>query len=96
VHRSAWPTTGGLTFAGADADLITDLAAVLTQVRKAKSEAGASMKAEVSSAVITAPATSAARLALAEGDIKAVGRIAELSFADGAQIDVAVTLAPTE
>ena len=96
MHRSAWPTIEGLAFEGADADLITDLAAVLTQVRKAKSEAGASMKAEVSTAVITAPAASAARLALAEGDIKAVGRIAELSFADGAQIDVAVTLAPTE
>ncbi|MEY4137018.1 MAG: valine--tRNA ligase, partial [Actinomycetota bacterium] len=96
VHRSAWPTTEGLTFDGADADLITDLAAVLTQVRKAKSEAGASMKAEVSSAVITAPAAAIARLSQAEGDIKAVGRIAELSFAEGAQIDVAVTLAPTE
>ncbi|MEY4136771.1 MAG: hypothetical protein RL205_899, partial [Actinomycetota bacterium] len=82
VHRSAWPTTEGLTFDGADADLITDLAAVLTQVRKAKSEAGASMKAEVSTAVITAPAAAIARLTLAEGDIKAVGRIAELSFAE--------------
>jgi valyl-tRNA synthetase len=96
IHRSPWPTVDGLAFEGADADLITDLAAVLTQVRKAKSEAGASMKAEVSSAVITSPAASAARLALAEGDIKAVGRISELSFAEGAQIDVAVTLAPTE
>jgi len=54
------------------------------------------MKAEVSVAVITAPAAAIARLTQAEGDIKAVGRIAELSFAEGAQIDVAVTLAPTE
>lgn len=54
------------------------------------------MKAEVCFAVISAPAAAIARLAQAKDDIKAVGRIAELSFAEGTQIDVAVTLTPTE
>lgn len=54
------------------------------------------MKVEVCSAVITVAAAAIARLAQAEDDIKAVGRIAELSSAEGTQIDVVVTLAPTE
>jgi valyl-tRNA synthetase len=67
---------------------------VLTLVRKVKSDAKASMRADISSATITAPAGAAARLVLAEGDIKAAGRIAEITFAEGAQIDVSAVLAP--
>ena len=95
VHRAQWPSADRLrTLAqGSDAALVADIAIVLTNVRKAKSEANASMKADVATATISAPAEARARLEAAAGDIKAVGRIADLAFADGPAIDVAVTLA---
>jgi valyl-tRNA synthetase len=54
-------------------------------VRKAKSEAKVSMRADVSSTVITANPDAAERLAAVEGDLQATGRIHELSIiaADG-------------
>jgi valyl-tRNA synthetase len=98
IHRQPWPDADAISTlaAGTDAALVDDVAAVLTLVRKVKSDAKASMRADISSATITAPAGAAARLVLAEGDIKAAGRIAEITFAEGAQIDVSAVLAPEE
>ena len=74
--------------------MVDDVAAVLTLVRKAKSEAKASMRADVESAVISASPDQAERIALASGDISAAGRIAHLSFAEtSGPIAVEVTLA---
>jgi valyl-tRNA synthetase len=96
IHRQPWPDADAISTlaAGTDAALVDDVAAVLTLVRKVKSDAKASMRADISSATITAPEGAAARLVLAEGDIKAAGRIAEITFAEGAQIDVSAVLAP--
>ena len=53
------------------------------------------MKAEVQLAVIACPAEIAAKLMLIEADLKAAGRIAELRFAEDAEITVQeVVLAP--
>ena len=95
VHRASWPQADRLRdlAAGVDRVLVDDVAAVLTLIRKAKSEASASMKAEVASAVVTASAESRARLETVADDLAAVGRIRALSFADGPAVDVAVTLA---
>ena len=96
LHRAAWPDASAIRSlaAGQDPMLITDVAAVLTQVRKAKSEASASMRADVASAVITAEAQTIARVEQAKADIAAAGRIAELAFAAGSgPIEVAATLA---
>jgi valyl-tRNA synthetase len=96
IHRMSWPDAGQLaTLAGdGDPELITDVAAVLTGVRKAKSEVKASMRADVTTATVTAPAAAAARLVSAAGDIKAAGRIAELVIVDGSgSIDVQAVLA---
>ena len=95
VHRASWPQADRLLAlaTGADRALVDDVAAVLTLIRKAKSEASASMKAEVASAVITAPAESRDRLETVADDIAAVGRISALSFADGPAIEVSVVLA---
>jgi valyl-tRNA synthetase len=79
---------------GADAALIDDVAEVLTQVRKVKSDAKASMRAEISSATVAAPDAQGERIALAAADIKAAGRITELSISSGDQLRVAATLAP--
>ena len=78
------------------AGLADDMAAVLTVIRKSKSEASASMRGQIATATISAPAATRARLERTADDIAAVGRITQLHFADGAAIDVAVELAPTE
>ena len=88
VHQSAWPEAEPLrTRAGAvDVALLDDVAAALSGVRKAKSDAKASMRAEVATARISAPAEQLARLGLAAADLRAAGSIVDLVLveADGA------------
>jgi valyl-tRNA synthetase len=96
VHLQAWPDAERLASLAADGqpEVVDDVAAVLTLVRKAKSEAKVSMRADVASATITAPAAQAARIELAAADLKAAGRIADLAIVDGAgPIEVDVVLA---
>jgi valyl-tRNA synthetase len=96
VHRAAWPSADeALAMAGdGDRAVVADTAIALSLVRKAKSEAKASMKAEVSRAVVSGPEASMARLAAIAGDLKATGAIAELTFTPGGDaISVDVTLA---
>jgi valyl-tRNA synthetase len=98
VHRSPWPDGAAIRAlsAGQDPALVADVAAVLTQVRKAKSEASASMRADVDVAVVTADPMTAERLRLVVADIAAAGRIAALTIVEAAgPISVTATLAPT-
>ena len=82
VHTQAWPEAADLRLVAADGNpaAIDDVASVLTLVRKAKSEAKVSMRADVASAVITANPDAADRLSAAEGDLQAAGRIRRLSI----------------
>ena len=82
VHRQEWPSVDVLRGIAGDATpaAIDDIAAVLTLVRRAKSEAKVSMRADVASAVITAESDAVERLSAAEGDLKAAGRIEVLSI----------------
>jgi valyl-tRNA synthetase len=96
VHRSTWPDASVVRALAADGDaaLVDDVAEVLTLVRKAKSEAKVSMKADVTSASIHAPSDRLSRLRLAVADLAATGRIADVQFIDRAgPLDVTVTLA---
>ncbi len=96
IHRAPWPLPGHLVelSAGQDPQLLADVAAVLTQIRKAKSDASASMRAKVDVATVTGPAAVIERLTVAAADLRAVGSIAELAFLDGTPLSVSVTLAP--
>ncbi len=90
IHRAAWPTTSELTD-GLDASNhgLMELASVaLFGLRKAKSDAKASMKAEVVSATLQAPAAVLTSVRVFEGDLKAVGRIAELSYSEADEVAV--------
>ena len=58
--------------------------AVLSEVRKAKSDAKSSMRTEVLRADVRGPAERVALLTGAGTDLAAAGRIAELTYADGA------------
>jgi valyl-tRNA synthetase len=96
IHRAAWPNVAELADVSADHDGLLEVASsALFGVRKAKSDAKVSMKAEVASATLKAP--NAAAIALIEGDIKAVGRIAELTIETGDEVEmIDVVLADIE
>ena len=85
IHRAAWPTVQELT-AGLDASnhgLLELVSAALIGVRKAKSDAKVSMKAPVESATLQAPAAVLTSLRVISGDIKSVGKIADLAYQEG-------------
>ena len=98
IHRATWPDADEVLAAagGGDPELTEDVASVLTLVRKAKSEAKASMKTPITSATVTAPAASIARLQLVAADLVAVGTIAQLDFVEGSAITVDAELASAD
>ncbi|MEN9955898.1 MAG: hypothetical protein RLY34_705 [Actinomycetota bacterium] len=88
IHRASWPAAEELT-SGIDAGNagLLELASIsVGGVRKAKSDAKASMKAAVESAVIEAPAAVLTSLRLLESDLKSVGKIQNLSYAQGEEV----------
>jgi len=105
VHRAAWPAAGvdgdaGALLAGVpagagdgDPAVLATAAAVLGQVRKAKTAAKVSIRAAAERVVVSGPDEAAVRAA--EPDLRAAGNIADLEFlaaADG-QLSTEVTLA---
>jgi valyl-tRNA synthetase len=90
VHAASWPLPAELP-AGGDPAVLAATGEALRQVRKAKSEAKASMRADVSRAVVRG--AEAARIS--RPDLAAAGRIAELTLESApADLTVDVTLAP--
>jgi valyl-tRNA synthetase len=99
IHRSSWPTEAELVqgLNSSNLDLLPLASQALFGTRKAKSDAKASMKAEVLSANLVAPKELIARLELLSPDLKAAGRIAELTFVSGEELAITeVVLAPAE
>jgi valyl-tRNA synthetase len=94
VHRAPWPVASELP-AGGDAAVVTAAAEALAGVRKAKSDAKQSMRADVESATVTAPASQVPLVEAAQADLVDAGRIAALSIVAGeAPLRVDVVLAP--
>ncbi|MGI5208215.1 valine--tRNA ligase [Spirillospora sp. CA-108201] len=90
VHTASWPSAAELP-AGGDPAVLAATGEALRQVRKAKSEARASMRADVSRAVVRG--SQVARIA--RPDLAAAGRIADLTLeAAPAALTVDVVLAP--
>lgn len=88
IHRASWPTTSEL-LDGLDQGNqgLLELASIsVSGVRKAKTDAKASMKAAVESAVIQAPSAVLSSLRLLESDLKSVGKISNLSYAEGEEL----------
>ncbi len=99
IHRAAWPNAAEIRVLAADGDpaLIADLAVVLSSVRRAKSEAKVSMKAEIESLTVSAPAATIKRLQTAAGDLNAVGRIKTVTWTESeGSIETKATLAITD
>jgi valyl-tRNA synthetase len=82
VHRAPWPTMEELPAAAADGSPeLTEVASTLiTAIRKAKSNAKVSMRAEVSRAVLTAPASVLEDARLVSADVKEAGAVQNLEL----------------
>jgi valyl-tRNA synthetase len=98
VHRGSWPTADELAdFANDDVAMYTAAAAVLGELRKAKSEAKRSMRTDVSHAVVRAPAALLRSLDPVVSDVRDAGRIVgELERVEADELAVEVTLVDPE
>jgi valyl-tRNA synthetase len=89
VHVAPWPVTSELAAGSTGNSALLDLSSrALTGIRRAKTDAKASQKSPVTSAVISGTAPEIALLAQAAEDLKAVGRIHELTFVEGSELAV--------
>jgi len=94
VHRAAWPSVDELSGVIGEPALVSDVATVLSGIRKAKSDAKVSMRADVTAAVVSGDADALGRVEQAAGDLAAAGRLAHLTFLpEGGALRVEVTLA---
>jgi valyl-tRNA synthetase len=94
IHRSPWPDASSVTELAADGNIALNetTAVLLSTIRRAKSDAQVSMRADVESAIITAPAAQLELVRQVEGDLRAVGRIANVSYVEGDSVSAEVVL----
>ena len=91
IHRASWPTEAELdNFSGAELYALASEALIL--VRKTKSDAKLSMKAEILSAELNGPA----ELSKLRSDLMAVGKITQLKLGEGPLELTKVEFAPAE
>ena len=90
IHRSAWPEASDLAAfsKGQAASMLRSASEALMGVRKAKSDQQLSMKAEIASLTIKAPAERLEELKALEADIRAVGKIDSIAFENGDEISI--------
>ena len=96
VHASAWPKSGPLRATAADAGPLPSAvaAAVLGEIRRAKSEAKRPLRTEVLRTTVSDSAERLAVLADVADDVSAAGRVTELVTSEGDELSVACELAP--
>ncbi len=96
VHRQAWPTTASLGEAAAAGDpLVAAVASdVVAEIRKAKTEAKRSLRADVARLRVVDTPERIAALRSCLGDVSAAGRVAEAELVEGDTPAVQVELAP--
>jgi valyl-tRNA synthetase len=92
VHRAPWPTSEELAPHRGDPAILAVTGEVLSAVRKAKSDAKASMRAEVSLVSISAAGDRLDLVRQAEADLQAAARAEKVTYVQG-DPDVAVVLA---
>jgi valyl-tRNA synthetase len=99
VHLATWPDGAALAALAGDGvpAVLSDTSIVLSQIRRTKSEAKLSMRAEIATAHLSGPAEAVQRVLLARDDLSGAGRIGELTAAAGGDdLHVAVTFAAPE
>ena len=95
VHRAPWPDAGHVRELAADGDpALLELAGeLLRDVRRAKTEAKVSMRAEVERIEVSGSPERLGALALVSGDLSAAGNVTSIETSEGENA-VTVTLAP--
>jgi valyl-tRNA synthetase len=94
VHTSTWPKVEDIE-PTASSELLDLASEALILIRKSKSDAKLSMKAEIISCELASPKVNLLRTI--EEDLKAVGRIQKIEFAESDSVKLtAVELAPAE
>jgi valyl-tRNA synthetase len=91
VHRADWPAAGTRPADAGDPAVLTTAADILGQVRKAKTAAKLSIRAEAERVVVRGPDEAAVRAS--ESDLLAAGNIADFSFEQAPALATEVTLA---
>ena len=96
IHRAPWPDPTAVVMDAGDGDpLVTEVAsAVLSEIRKAKTEAGVSLRADVESVVVRDTPERLAALALAADDVQDAAKAAALTTEEDDTFSVSVTLTP--
>ena len=84
IHTASWPTAADLGVSAEPSGLLGVVSEALISIRRAKTDAKASQKTDVVSAVIAGPAILEEGL----GDLRAVGRIASVEFVVSESIEV--------
>jgi valyl-tRNA synthetase len=92
IHRDTWPTRSELPAAQIDGTVFDIAGSVLAEVRKAKTAAKKSLRADVERATVSGTAEQLAALDAARGDVIEAGRIAELVMEPGGELAVDVLL----
>ncbi|MFF9562676.1 valine--tRNA ligase [Leifsonia sp. NPDC014704] len=100
VHVAPWPEAREVALDwSADREVLAIVGRALTGIRGAKTAAKASQRTPVDSAVIAGPAVEIAAVESAAGDLRSVGRIADLRFASADELqvtDILLAAAPSE
>jgi len=84
VHRASWPVAAELRMVAGDADgvLLDSVSQVLAAIRKAKSDARASMRTEAQSVVVRGSAAVVEPLREVARDLRSAGRVEQLDLLD--------------
>ena len=95
VHRATWPVAADVAALAGDGNpAVFEVAAeALGEVRRAKTEAKVSLRADVTEAVIKDSLDRLSLIEQAASDLKDAGRITALRLEDAEEMDVEVTLA---
>jgi valyl-tRNA synthetase len=97
VHRAPWPTAAELAIRDSGVATYTTAAAVVGELRKAKSAAQRSMRTEVTHVVVRAPQATLDALTPAIDDVKDAGCVVgDVDLVAAEELDVAVELADPE
>jgi valyl-tRNA synthetase len=83
VHRAGWPRADELGEIGGNPKILEVIGEVLTAVRRAKSDAKASMRAEVESVAITGGTDMLGLIRQAEPDLTAAARAVTITYTEG-------------
>ncbi len=83
VHRAAWPSADEFARAASDSRVLESVSNVLGSVRRAKSDAKVSMRAEVNRLYVTGSAEEVELIQQGAGDLREAARATEILYSDG-------------